>query len=250
MKIRITILLVFVSCLTWAQSVDTLYQSANLAYQNGNYEASITAFHAIMDQDLESADLYYNLANSYYKTTNIPSAILYYEKCLKLDPGHEDAEFNLQLANLRIADRIEATPQLFLDSFTQNILSQRSSASWGMGFLILLFASLILWVLYFLSKKIHVRKIGFIGGLFTLLLAILVFFIANAALHNETQQNGAILFSTNEYVKASPDASSTDLFIIHEGVKMRVKDEIGDWVNIQLADGKEGWIPRESIETI
>ena len=52
-------------------------------------------------------------------------------------------------------------------------------------------------------------------------------------------------------VKSSPSAeSSKDLFILHEGTKVRIIDEVGSWNNIELADGRQGWILAEDIEVI
>jgi SH3-like domain-containing protein len=52
-------------------------------------------------------------------------------------------------------------------------------------------------------------------------------------------------------VKSSPSAeSSTDLFILHEGTKVRILDQVGRWNNIELADGRQGWLPSEDIEVI
>ena len=52
-------------------------------------------------------------------------------------------------------------------------------------------------------------------------------------------------------VKSSPSAeASKDLFILHEGTKVRIIDEVGSWNNIELADGRQGWILAEDIEVI
>ena len=50
--------------------------------------------------------------------------------------------------------------------------------------------------------------------------------------------------------KSSPDNSGTDLFVIHEGSKVTVEDEMGDWFEIKLSDGNKGWIPSGSLEVI
>ena len=50
-------------------------------------------------------------------------------------------------------------------------------------------------------------------------------------------------------VKSSP-SGGTDLFIIHEGTKVQILDNVGSWVNISLADGRQGWIESGAIEVI
>jgi len=40
------------------------------------------------------------------------------------------------------------------------------------------------------------------------------------------------------------------LFVIHEGLKVRITDKLGDWVEISLSDGNKGWLLTESVERI
>jgi SH3-like domain-containing protein len=51
-------------------------------------------------------------------------------------------------------------------------------------------------------------------------------------------------------VKASPERAGKDLFILHEGTKVEVLDTFGEWSEIRIADGNEGWIRSSSIEII
>ena len=60
----------------------------------------------------------------------------------------------------------------------------------------------------------------------------------------------AIVFAPTVTVKSSPDASGTDLFVLHEGTKVSVRSTLGDWSEIALEDGNVGWMPTKDIETI
>ena len=52
-------------------------------------------------------------------------------------------------------------------------------------------------------------------------------------------------------VKSTPNQSGTDLFILHEGRKVIIKDNtMKEWKEIRLADGKVGWMPTEAMEVI
>ena len=50
--------------------------------------------------------------------------------------------------------------------------------------------------------------------------------------------------------KSSPDNSGTDLFVLHEGTKVTVEDEVGEWLEIRLSDGNKGWVPLNSLNII
>lgn len=60
----------------------------------------------------------------------------------------------------------------------------------------------------------------------------------------------AIIYSPAVNGKSSPDSSGTDLFVLHEGTKVTVEDEVGEWYEIRLSDGNKGWIPVNSLEII
>jgi SH3-like domain-containing protein len=63
--------------------------------------------------------------------------------------------------------------------------------------------------------------------------------------------DSAIVTRPVSSVKSSPSAeSSQDLFVLHEGTKVKILDQVGGWNNIQLADGRQGWIRNSDIETI
>ncbi|HCT71041.1 MAG TPA: hypothetical protein DF409_08425, partial [Bacteroidales bacterium] len=60
----------------------------------------------------------------------------------------------------------------------------------------------------------------------------------------------AIIFPPTLPVKSSPDESSIDLFVIHEGLKVTVIDRIGEWQEIRIANGSKGWIKAGQIKPI
>mgnify|MGYP001310236498 CR=1 FL=1 len=56
-----------------------------------------------------------------------------------------------------------------------------------------------------------------------------------------------IILSSKISVFSAPSNSSTELFNIHEGLKVDIKETDHDWVKIKLIDGKEGWIKSNQI---
>ena len=106
--VGIKIILIFFSCSSFAFSDDMLlhYENGLKAYQNNQFELSIQEFEYILNSDLDSPELYYNLGNAYYRLGDISGSIWSYESCLKIYPNHKDAKYNLILANLRVKDRV------------------------------------------------------------------------------------------------------------------------------------------------
>ena len=62
--------------------------------------------------------------------------------------------------------------------------------------------------------------------------------------------DGAIVINPVSSVKSSPNASGKSLFIIHEGTKVTILEELGEWNKVELSDGRQGWILKREIETI
>ena len=61
----------------------------------------------------------------------------------------------------------------------------------------------------------------------------------------------AIITRPVSAVKSSPGSEGgKDLFLLHEGTKVRVTDRVGEWENITLADGRQGWISASDADLI
>lgn len=227
----------------WAEGV--------AAYNGGDWAAATEAWSAVRDLGVESPELYYNLGNACFKQDDLAHAILNYERALKLDPSWSDARFNLEFARSFVQDKIEAVPEFILGQWGRNICWLLPSDTWAVLFL-LSFAALLGCVLLFLlgSRKAS-RKGGFIGGIAAAVLALacLAFSLWQRSDYRKT--DSAIITRAVTTVQSSPGHDSAkDLFILHEGTKVRLIDEVGAWRNIELADGRQGWVPSGDLEGI
>ena len=60
----------------------------------------------------------------------------------------------------------------------------------------------------------------------------------------------AVVMTASTAVKSSPDKSSTDLFVLHEGTVVTITDRLDGWCEVVIADGKKGWVEGRKIEII
>lgn len=216
-----------------AAEPEALFVAANDAYIAGDYPRAIALYDSVQALGYQAAHLYYNLGNAHFKLNHLAPALLNYERCLQLDPTHEDATFNLRLARLRVVDKLEPVPDFFLTQWIRDFINGRSSGTWawwaiGLVWLALGAGALLLW-----GRTPSWRRGGFFGGLALLLLALAA---TGLSLHRrslERDSGWGIIFSPNAYVKEAP-AGQTDLTILHEGAKVRVLGEQADWVKISL----------------
>ena len=251
MKIKVYILTFFIII---TQSVfggnSATIDSANTAYAKNDFQKAITLYQSIVDSDYEASDLYYNLGNSYFKTSDIPPAILYWEKALKLSPNDEDIDFNLKVANTLIADKIEAVPELFIKEWWKSLCNLFASNTWTKIGLVDFFIFIILLAFFRLSRSLALRKSSFWIGMVFLFFSLLSLGIAYTQYQSNIAHKEAIVFTPSLTVKSSPDEKSTDLFVIHEGLKIELLDNVGDWYKIKIANGSIGWIVEDDFRRI
>ena len=231
--------------------VDSLWNTANQAYIDGRWADAVADYELISGMGLESAALYCNTADAYFKDGNISKAILFYERALKIDPSYEDARYNLELLNNTIQDRIDPVPDFILRVWAKDICYVMDSDAWAVCFLVLLALTLALALLFILGATAAGRRAGFFTGIVTLLLAVASLSFSLWQKNDYMSADDAIVMRPVTSVKSSPSSeASTDLFILHEGTKVRILDNVGNWYNVELADGRQGWILSKDIEII
>ena len=231
---------------------DSLWTAGVTAYQDGRWTDALAAFEALTATGTESAQLYYNLGNAAYKAGEIPQAILNYERALKVDPSFDDARVNLEFVNTRIQDKIDVIPEFFLKAWVRKLCYALGSNAWAWLSLLLFAGALSLLLLFLLGRTASARRTGFFGAIVAALLFAGALGFALWQHRHYVRADSAIVMRPVSSVKSSPSAgtSSKDLFVLHEGTKVGVLDVVGDWCNISLSDGRQGWIPTTDIEII
>ena len=226
------------------------FEQANQLYLQAKYPDAIAQYEKIVHSDYESGELYFNLGNAYYKSGNIQKAILNYERAKQFLPRDEDVQFNLQLANLQVVDKIDAVPRLFIFRWVDSLLTLFSLPT--MGWIVYSFFILTLTVFaYFLYAQTYAQKrLSMFAGLVfsaALILTIIGFGVQS---YKESNTEFAIVMNDVANIKSAPDSNGNDLFVLHKGLKVQVLDSVNHWRKIRLADGKIGWIPEDNCESI
>ncbi|MBC8343737.1 MAG: hypothetical protein ISR55_02985 [Bacteroidetes bacterium] len=230
--------------------VEGLFNEANELYQKQEYHKAIVLYDSIINLGIESANLFYNTANTNYKLGEYSKAILYYEKARLLGGNQKDILYNLDLANLNISDKIDAIPDFFFVRMWNNTLYYMSSKNWGYTSIMLFILLVLLVIFTMVTRSVFIKK------MIIPLIVIMALFFCLATVFTlqkssiERDSHYAIIFEPTVYVMSAPDDQSTDLFLIHEGLKVRLHEKINDWVKIELADGKIGWIREENYREI
>lgn len=235
---------------TKVDAIPTL-ADADSAYIQGDYLTAIGIYEWVVENQGVNATLYMNLGNCWLKRDEIAKAILYYERAYLLDPSDPDIRFNLELARTKTVDKVSPVNQLFITVWFKKLLAVLDVNEWAVLTIILFALTILLVGVLLFSKKSGMRKISFSFSVFFLLLSILSFIFATTQMGNLKERDTAIIMSPSVTVKSTPTSAGTDLFIIHEGRKVKILDSsMKEWVEIRLEDGNTGWIPVNVMEII
>ncbi len=231
-------------------SIKNLLYKGNNFYQKKDFDKAISAYQDIINRGYEGTSVYYNLGNCFYRENKIGYAIFYYEKALRLSPGDDDIIHNLSIANSKTVDKIDVIPQFFLVQWWDDLLNLFSISGWkNFTYLFYILFLTTVGVFYFIKKTKSQKYIFYSAGI-----SLVIFFISTILLtikfnKEYTNKVGIIVYPIVS-VKISPDPNSNDAFIIHEGLKVNVRDKVDNWYKIQLHDGKVGWLPDNEIGVI
>lgn len=247
--ILLLIVLLALPCFSASDAVSN-FEKANSFYKKGDYLSAIADYNKILESGFESSDIYFNLGNCYYKLNKTADAILSFERAKMLSPGDEDIDFNLKIANMRTIDRFQTIPKPFFIEWYASLQELNSSGTWAVYGIVLLFVASVSSIGFILVWSVPLKKTLFAIAVITLIISIFSFISANQKYNLENTRDYAIVYNPSVYVKSSPDEKSTDLFILHEGTKLKVLDSVSGWLKIRLANGNLGWLPEKTIKII
>ena len=230
-----------------SESLGTYYQSGLDYYQSRAYQNAKASLEKVLENNWESPELYYNLGNVYYRLNDISGAVWAYEMCLHHDPTHEDAKFNLKLVNVNVKDRI-AIPEAPIYLKLYMGIKERFTPNEWVKITLGLFVLFLLFVL--------VRKFwGYLWLLnlsenFMLILICITFLFSVHSIWSDSNISQGIIYTQSVYVLSEPNTQSITLFQVHEGLKVSITQNSRNWVEIELIDGKSGWISENQIRAI
>ncbi len=223
------------------------FDEANAAYADGRY-ADAAALYQTMIDEAPDAVLYYNLGNAQFKQGELAQAILNYERALRLRPNYPDAKYNLAFAQSRITDNIPEQ-DFFLSAWARAIRNNLHERTWWILSIVLFIVSLVGILLFLLGREPWLRKTAFHIAWIALLFSLIAGLNANSLHQRDTLRNEAIITQGVVNAKSSPDRSGTDLFTLHEGTKVTIRETLGEWCNIRVGNN-EGWIKQQNMERI
>jgi tetratricopeptide (TPR) repeat protein len=227
------------------------FEKGNALYQKGQYQEAVQEYENILKENKQhSAELYFNLGNCYYKLNQVAPSIYNYEKALVLKPHDPETLNNLKFAKKLTIDEIKEVPKVGFAKLIQNFTGIFNYNTWAKIAVGFAFAFLLSFIGYYFSQLTLSKRLYFIG-MFILLVALALSVSAGISEKNHFDNDRpAIVFAELSEVRSEPQKAGAAIFLLHEGAKVYVMENLGKWKKIELTDGTEGWIDGTTIKEV
>ena len=242
-------LLLLAPALAGAQSA--FFDEGNRLYQAGDFEGALDRYRRILDEGLESGELYYNIGNAHFRLGELAPAILYYERARRLMPGDDDLLANLALARSMTADDIAPRPRFWLFR----------AADWWVDLLpraALIWLVALAWVAAVAGAAVVVLRPGpglaaWAQRVALAAAALALVFGVNLVVRELGlgAPDEAVVMADEALVQSAPsDDPALQIFAVHAGTKVVVDRRSDEWAEIVLEDGAVGWMRAAQLEPI
>ncbi len=245
--------LIFIFCIPVilkGQDMSGRFATAVQLAENGKYTEALDAFREISASGWQSTALDYNLGTAYLHLDSIGKAILYLERALKKDPNNEMIRKNINRARERIFDPVIPVTPFFLSEWLRKLNGSLGPGAWtwlGLLFLWITAGSL---VLAMRRSKLRGITVRFWMVLASAACSVFFFSMVYVASQRIYETHTAILMARRTELKVGPDQMSTSYGTIYEGEKVEIRNQIGDWIYVELLNQDHGWIPGDQVERI
>jgi tetratricopeptide (TPR) repeat protein len=221
------------------------FQAANQLYDAGKFAEAAAAYEKI---EPKTAHAYYNLGNALFRDGKLGPALLNYERARRLAPRDPDILANLKFVEQRLGVDEVNTPPRAVQRLLRSAIESRTSSEWSANELVALWlAALAVGICVFVPKV----RTGFI---FIAVACLMGFAVSTFALSYEVIDfrvaPRAIVVTTETEARFAPVADSTVHFKLAEGTKVAIREDRGQWLFVERADGQQGWVKSDVVSRI
>ena len=249
LKRAFVVIMLFLSMASFAQN-GPLFEQGKELYKAEKYMDALNSWMKILENNQHSVALYYNLGNAHYKLNNIGPSIYFYEKALELAPNDGDIKNNLAFAENARVDDIEPLPKTVFYKWYHTISDLLTFDGWAKSVIVFSISFVLLFLLYYFSYSEGKKRLFFVSALLSILLFGMALSMAFSTYDDTIKDQPAIIFSESTEVRSEPNLGSEVAFQLHAGIKVQIIARDVDWVRIEIANGKDGWIPITDLKEL
>ncbi|PBQ30813.1 hypothetical protein CNR22_03155 [Sphingobacteriaceae bacterium] len=225
-------------------------EKAEKAYDNKKYKVAIESYEKLIKEGYKSYQLYFNLGNSYYRNNELGKAIYYYELARKIEPNDEDVRINLAIASGKTIDKIDSKENFFITAVKTNLLSSFTTTTWAWITVASCVLGCILFFIFINANTLIIKRVSFLLSCLLFITFAITYFLGYSAVKARYENKFAIILTREIRIMNEPTAMAKVKFNLHEGTKIRVVENNGNWLLIKLDNGNEGWVKVEDVGII
>ena len=219
-----------------AESPAQSFEKGNTEFADGNFKDAIASFENVVKAGEWSANLFYNLANAYYRDHDFGRAILNYERALRIDSHHPEAQANLRLARDEAhALELSSPTARFLDTVDPSLLAIAAAISFWLGVI------LLMW---------RIRTSTVVAAMLCLVLCLTCAFAVYSIDHGIGGPTGAIVVQDGVQARVATADSAQSILALPAGSEVLVLQPRGDWNYVALPNNQRGWISSSAVAHI
>ncbi len=241
-----------------ARADDDLFARANKDYIDRSYDAAIAKYEQLVKSGVRHPDLFYNLGNAYFRAAEkgepnrLGPAILAFERALAMEPGFDDARYNLEVARDVVGARYgqDKVKDAAADPVWIRIATYLplSTLAWVFFALDTVFFAVLI-ALRFLPTGL-LRTGLIVANVFVGITVLVSGAVLGAQVYYLETVRMSIVTADEVVMREGPDASRREGPKLHAGHRAQILREDHGWARIRLANQVEGWVPADSIEEI
>lgn len=221
------------------------FKTANQFYDVGKFAEAAAAYEKI---EPKTAHVYYNLGNAWFRQGKLGWAILNYERARRLAPRDPDILANLKFAEQRLGVDELNTPPHAIQRFLRSAIASRTASEWSVFELTALWLTILaVCASVFFPKTrtgaLTVAAAGFVG------LTISTVALGSEVIGEPAVPRAIVVVGETE-ARFAPMPDSTVHFKLGEGTNVGIREDRGQWLFVERADGQQGWVRTESVGRI
>lgn len=218
-------------------------------YAKGDYAQALAAYDSIATTQ-RSAALLYNIGNCHMKLDDVPRAILYYERAIRLQPGAEDIQANLDHARSLVVDRVNELPAFSLGSLWDRLRGGKDVDQWARRSLWLCLLTFVLAAVALALRRPLWRRAVLATSALGLLATLIAMALAGQRVAEVNDRSEGIIMQPKVDVLGEPRTGAITVFVLHEGTKVDILQEQNGWYEVKLGNGSVGWAAPASLVII
>jgi tetratricopeptide (TPR) repeat protein len=224
------------------------FAMANEFYQKKDYSSAVRLYLSVLNQGVESANLYFNLGNACFKDGDLGHAVFYYLRARRLSPDDQDIVHNLEFVRQFSRVQMEGVELNPIRTFFAGLVESHrlNTLAWLSSTFFVLFI-LVLCVRYGLGFSNFVVRIGAVVSLVLLLVSS---GLTTFKYRNDYLTRRAVIITEDANVHTGPSEQSDVELEGAPGLTVQIISETVDYYDVLFENKRRGWIKKDQVAVL